>query len=194
MLNEKAKISKRKILVYPFFSLDVYDISEKDFIKNSFIYPSTGAIHKNHLMLLSAWERIYDQGFKPKLSLTIKSLTLELKTEIERLKIKGLDIVNLGEIKFDDLKGIYKKSEYLVYPSLFESFGLPLIEAINYGCKVIASDLPYVYKVISPSAVFNPNDIESFEKSILESMCNELPRSEVLVKNEITEMINFLSE
>ena len=191
-LNERANICKKRTLIYPFFSLDKYDVSKKKFLKNSFIYPSTGAIHKNHLVLLYAWERLFDQGFKPKLSMTIKFPTLELETEIERLKIKGLDIVNLGEMKFDDLKEMYKKNEYLVFPSLFESFGLPMIEAINYGCKVIASNLPYVHEIISPSAVFNPRDEKSIEKSIIKCMNNKLPESEILVKNKINEMIDFL--
>ena len=44
----------------------------------------------------------------------------------------------------------YLSSEFLMFPSLTESFGLGLIEAIECGCKVIGADLPYTYEVCEP--------------------------------------------
>ena len=126
--------------------------------------------------------------------MTIESSSSELEIEIKRLKSKGLNIINLGQLKIDDLKDVYMESEYLIYPSLNESFGLPLIEAVNYGCKVIAADLPYVHEIICPSSVFDPNDAESVKKVVLASMKSKLPDSQVLVKNKIIEIINLLKQ
>ena len=191
-IHERANITLANIIVYPFFNLDYYD-SSKNHIKNSYLYPSAGSIHKNHLLLLSVWEKLYEEGLKPKLSLTIESSSSELEIEIKRLKSKGLNIINLGQLKIDDLKDVYMESEYLIYPSLNESFGLPLIEAVNYGCKVIAADLPYVHEIICPSSV-DPNDAESVKKVVLASMKSKLPDSQVLVKNKIIEIINLLKQ
>ena len=49
--------------------------------------------------------------------------------------------------------------DYLVYPSLVESFGLPLIEAQINHVNIIASDLPYVYDVCKPYLVFDPRSV-----------------------------------
>jgi len=118
---------------------------------------------KNHLTLLKAWEYLYEHhGLSPVLHLTLDQRYDTLIQQITSLQKKGIAIVNHGVISKDELNQLYSKCSYLVFPSLAESFGLPLIEAVQHGCGVLASDLPFVTDVIEPSDQFNPllfNDI-----------------------------------
>jgi len=56
--------------------------------------------------------------------------------------------------------------EALIYPSLFEAYGLPLIEAKKYQMKIIASDLDYCWDFIEPDYFFNPYDVQSITRSV----------------------------
>jgi hypothetical protein len=74
-----------------------------------------------------------------------------------------------------------------------ESFGLPLIESVDSGMKVLAPDLPYVYDVIRPSLTFDPWDKPSIAGAVLMAMKDTIPFPEVVTKNEVNKMIAMLS-
>jgi glycosyltransferase involved in cell wall biosynthesis len=77
---------------------------------------------------------------------------------------------------------------------LAESFGLPLIEAAAAGCKIISSDLPYVFEVVKPSLVFDPNDISSIFKVLNRSTSlDELSPSILKVENKIDLLFDYNS-
>ena len=67
---------------------------------------------------------------------------------INRLKKKNIKIINVGFINKLELDKIYSKSDIFIFPSLFESFGLGLIEAVNAKLDVISSNYEYVFDVI----------------------------------------------
>jgi alpha-1,3-rhamnosyl/mannosyltransferase len=72
-------------------------------------------------------------------------------------KIKGTDLKNriyfTGHIPDDDLKAIYNGAQALVYPSLYEGFGLPVIEAMACGCPVICSNAASMPEVAGNAAI-----------------------------------------
>jgi glycosyltransferase involved in cell wall biosynthesis len=185
-------ISADDCLVYPFF-----DLSEKSITAqkkaNTYLYVSSGASHKNLNRLLDAWLLVYQKGYIPELHLTIPQYEIELINKVNVLVDKGVKVVNHGFIDKTKLSILYAESEYLIFPSLFESFGLPLLEAVTAGCKVIASDLDYTHNVIKPSLVFNPMNIDSIADAIIFSLKNELMPSETKVKNEIDQILKILS-
>jgi len=59
----------------------------------------------------------------------------------------------IGEVPDDDLPGLYSNALAFVYPSLYEGFGLPVLEAMQYGCPVIASRDPAVMEVAGGAAI-----------------------------------------
>ena len=86
------------------------------------------------------------------------------------------------------LRDAYLNSKFLIFPSLNESFGLPLIEATNMGCYTAASSLDYVDEIISPSIKFDPFSIKDISKAILECVNNrslKLSKHESLLSNVI---------
>jgi glycosyltransferase involved in cell wall biosynthesis len=82
----------------------------------------------------------------------------------------------------------------LIYPSVIESFGLPLIESIEFNCKIIASNLDYVKEIVKPSVVFDPFSVSSISNSIdyvIEN--NNIEDSEMLIKNKIDKFIELIN-
>ena len=54
----------------------------------------------------------------------------------------------------------------LIFPSFFESYGLPLVEANHYKLPVIASELDYVRDILDPVETFDPNSAKSISRSV----------------------------
>jgi len=182
----------KDISVIPFFNLPEPAVrNDHEKRTNSYLYVSTGSKHKNHLRLLKVWELLFEEGYVIELGLTVdKKLFPHIHNEIKRLQAKGLNIINYG---FTDPYPLYDKYEYLIFPSLLETLGLPQVEAIKRGCKVIASDLPHTYAIIQPSIVFNPLDVNSIKDAILKSIDNkDLSESRIIIENKIEELINLI--
>ncbi len=135
--------------------------------KFDFIYVASGEAHKNHLNLIKAWKLLFAEGLNPSLALTLSTeLDAELCQYIEKEKMNGLNIHNLGVLSHDDLLAVYGLSGALIYPSSFESFGLPLLEAKEFGLAILAPELDYVRDVINPSETFNPHSPVSISRSV----------------------------
>lgn len=183
-----------KIIEVPFYpELNFSEISIHRQL-GGLLYVSNSAPHKNHYKLIDAFCLSYDLIKKGYLTLTVPLNDSELCNYIQKKIDLGYPIFNLGFIQRSNLAEVYLSHQYLIYPSLSESFGLGLAEAIDGGCKVISSDLPYTYEVCKPSLVFDPNCIESIKLSIQRALNEELPSSQKLINNDISKLINFLVE
>jgi glycosyltransferase involved in cell wall biosynthesis len=180
-----------KIFVVPFFKISDYKKKNSHIQKRGFVYISNGQEHKNHIRLLKSWELLAELGFYPELGLTIEAEKYSVvNNEILRLQQKGLKIVNYG---FTNPYELYEKYEYLIFPSLLETLGLGQVEAINAGCKVVASDLPHTFAVIQPSLVFNPLDVNSIKDAVLYVLNeNRLKESKILINNNIDRLISLI--
>ena len=133
-----------------------------------FIYVASGEPHKNHEALINAWGVLADQGLFPSLALTLAlELSPELCAHVAHVTAsKGLRIQNLGVLPHDRLLEMYRASGALIYPSSFESFGLPLIEARQAGLSVLAPELDYVRDVIDPDETFDPRSPISIARAV----------------------------
>lgn len=133
-----------------------------------FIYVASGEPHKNHQRLLEAWCLLAGEGLFPTLCLTLNKVRFAvLCNEIEMLRQKhGIDVTNAGELSHQQALVLYGKAEALIFPSIFESFGLPLIEARQAGLPVLASELDYVRDVIDPEQTFDPTSPNSIAKAV----------------------------
>jgi glycosyltransferase involved in cell wall biosynthesis len=136
--------------------------------KYDFVYVATGEPHKNHAMLVEAWRILSEEGFRPTLCLTLGSGTApELCRWIEGQKRKyGLQIDITGVAGEGDLTGLYQASAALIYPSTFESFGLPLIEARQAGLPIVAAELDYVRDLVDPEESFDPHSAFSIAHAV----------------------------
>lgn len=133
-----------------------------------FIYVATGEPHKNHRRLIDAWCLLAQDGIFPSLWLTLDANShADLCQWIDRKKARmALRIENLGFQPHEKIRFLYSQVRALIYPSTFESFGLPLLEARQAGLGVIASELDFVRDVLDPEHVFDPHSAVSIARAV----------------------------
>lgn len=84
------------------------------------------------------------------------------------------DILFIGRVSDKELVQIYNQAEIFVYPSLFEGFGLPPVEAMSCGLPVIASDSSSLKEVVGNAGIQVPSeDYREISKQILYVLKNE---------------------
>ena len=90
------------------------------------------------------------------------------------------DIRSLGFVSNEDLPDLYRAAEVFVYPSLYEGFGMPPIEAMACGCPVICSTRGSLGEIVEQAAaIVEPEDISSMAKQ-LDLLANDAPLRERL--------------
>lgn len=79
------------------------------------------------------------------------------------------DVVFLGYIQDDDIPFLYNAADIFLFPSFFEGFGLPPLEAMACGTPVIVSNIPSLVEVVADGAlIIDPKDIDGMAKVILQ--------------------------
>ncbi len=169
-----------RVEICPFFNQDELITEEID-EELEYLYVSSTEPHKMHNNLIKAWILLKEMGYLPSLTLITganenSALLLKLKEVIEH---ESLNVKIINSCPRQKTLGYIKKSKALVFPSIMESFGLPLIEASILGTRIISSDLPYVYEVCTPVAVFDPRDPSSIAKVIANDIKTYNSRFEV---------------
>lgn len=105
-------------------------------------------------------------------------LSNALAAEAERLGVAGA-VKFLGYVPDDDLAALFTGTEALVFPSLFEGFGLPPIEAMACGTPVIATQAPAMDEVLAGAALFVPlRDPAAIARAACELLDSPVRRAE----------------
>ena len=192
-LINSFSIKAKQIQVLPIFELEKRQDNKK--IKNKFLYVSNFSDHKNHFKLFNAFVDVSDKIKEiVELHLTLDKKKFNKSFYSKGIIPKNLNIINHGVINENDIIKLYSSSEFLIYPSLNESFGLPLVEAVSFDCKVLASELDYVDQVITPSLTFNPHSVQSISNTIFKAISREQKRSEIIIENKIDTFVEYISE
>ncbi len=158
-------------------------------VRDEFVFISNPSPQKNYPRLLDAWEYLLEKDITPCLHVTIDDTAPQLIERVKELNARGARIVNHVYV---DPRELYFNCPYLIFPSVIESFGLPLIEAVDSGMKVIASNINYVYDVVTPSLTFDPYDKVAIADAVLKAMDPDLPFSSIVTKNEVDKLVNLL--
>lgn len=147
------------------------------------LYPGKRGGYKNFTVLLAALAQVKAKG-----GLTLlcvggeKGLSKAHAEQARKLGILGLvrRVENLTE---EDLVLAYNCAAALVYPSLCEGFGLPVIEAMACGTPVIASDIPALRESCGDAAVLaDPGNPSAFADAIDMVLCDQTFRKELIYK------------
>ena len=125
-------------------------------------YPASFLSHKNHSRAFQALNQVYDK-LGPLLTLYCTISSQELSSIYSRPGI----VVPLGRLSRSEVFDYYQICDYLFFPSLCESLGLPLLESASFNLPVVASDLDYVYESCTPVRTFNPYSVLAITTSLL---------------------------
>lgn len=194
----KANFNKIRVKKMPFYNdLDLIGLNHQyitDF-DYDFFYPATPDIHKNYFRLFEA-VRILGREKKIKVCVTIDKKSVEYVEKMNEINddLKFEAIINVGRVSKADVLNLYMKSKAMVFPSLEESLGLPLIEAAYISCPIVGSDLPYIYDVVENPIVFDPlnvKDIADKMNDFLEGKFGKINQRNK-IENKIDEILDYL--
>lgn len=80
---------------------------------------------------------------------------------------KNTRIHTLGYVPYVDLPGIYAGASAFIFPSLYEGFGIPPLEAMAVGCPVVTSNVSSLPEVVGDAAIqINPRDVDEAVKAL----------------------------
>jgi glycosyltransferase involved in cell wall biosynthesis len=122
------------------------------------LYPANAWPHKNHTRLFEAFVRVRRE--RPELRLVLTGAGHQGLSLPEGAESRG-------HVSLDELVELYRSAAALVYPSLYEGFGIPCVEAMACGCPVAASNVASLPEVCGDAAVyFDPLEPESIAQGI----------------------------
>ena len=192
-IHIKYSFKKSAIHVLPFYQLDLPQTGNINKIDLNFCYISSGAPHKNHIRLLEAWVRINQKYPTATLHLTVDQESYPDLSGIVS-KLDGANVINHQVISRQAVAELFAKSEYVIYPSLAESFGLGLVESVSFNCKILAADYSYTHSSIVPHDTFDPKSVDSIEACIRRQLSNSnlVNKTEILCENKMEIIIKKL--
>jgi len=155
-----------KIRVIPYKNIDVVKVETDTNDVKGFLYVASDEPHKNHINLVKAWKLLGEEGIRPPLYLTIDDGTELTRFITSFVKQYGLDIQIKSTLPREELMSYYRRVKALIFPSFFESFGIPLIEANNFDLPIIAAELDYVRDFIKPAETFDPSSPRSIARAV----------------------------
>ena len=109
-------------------------------------------------------------------------LAHEIFDEVKRQRWAD-DVILTGYVADEDLPALYRTASAFVYPSLFEGFGLPPLEAMACGTPVVTSAVSSLPEVAGAAALLiDPNDEQALAGAMIEIVNNESLRAELREK------------
>jgi glycosyltransferase involved in cell wall biosynthesis len=145
------------------------------------LYLGINKPHKNLVFLLQVFSQL-----KTELKLVLAGKEdpryPQAREEAERLDL-GDSVVFLGEVADRDLPALYNAAEVFVFPSLYEGFGLPVLEAMACGTPVVCSNTSSLPEIVADAAVtVDPLDGEAWVAALKELEEKEALRAEMREK------------
>jgi glycosyltransferase involved in cell wall biosynthesis len=146
-------------------------------------FPGNTWTHKNHRAALQALQHLKDKhDLKPLLVCTgtPKEAHDELLALSARLGVEA-QFRFLGYCPQEDLPALYQQAVALVFPSLFEGFGMPVVEAMYCGCPVICSNTTSLPEVGGEAAYYiDPLDPEMLAEAIFQVISDPALRQDLI--------------
>lgn len=162
--------------------INIEDVNEFDINHEYFhlIYPATPHSYKCHRTLFEALANLRENNSdiynKIRLHITIsKNESMYIDDLVNKYDVEDI-IIYEGRIPHSDLLSLYKASDVLVFPSILETLGLPLLEAAAFGMPIIVSDLEYSREVLNSynGAIFvDSKDVKSWATEIQKIFINK---------------------
>lgn len=181
LIDEVPNARKKTSIIYEAASLTYDPITVKNSLnKNYLLFVGTLEPRKNLPRLLEAYSFL-PSYIKEKYSLYIVGGRgwgkVNVESLIERFNIKKY-VKILGYLSDKDLAKTYQNASLLVMPSLYEGFGLPLLEAMNAGVPVVTSNISSMPEIVGKAAILvDPYCIKSIKEGVKKVLTDQKLRS-----------------
>lgn len=132
-------------------------------------YPATSYPHKNHLTLLESIAILRDRGTRIPLVCTggVTDFHSHIRDGIEKLRLED-QVHFLGYLPPLDVHVLYRRAHCLIFPTLFEGWGMPIFEAFRSRLPVACSDIPVVNELARDAAIsFDPQHPEAIAEALM---------------------------
>lgn len=151
------------------------------------LLPGGNSPHKNMLRAIRGFD-LFNAQFGDSYKLVITSFYSS--ENIARMKALSSNIVLTGEIDDTELHQLYESADLILFPSLDEGLGLPILEAVGYGKPVACSDIS-IFKEISSDAFsfFDPYNVDNIAEAIVDALgvdAKERQRRYLKIKRKYT--------
>lgn len=175
-IEKFCNVNPRKIFVVPNGFLTLNRQENIDIQPNSYPYLlyvcSTHYPYKNLTKLFQAYKLI-SQSFPHRLIIVGKSVArFNNKIQQELLNLALTDKVSLqAGLSSCKLSDLYRNADLFVYPSLYEGFGIPPLEAMSVGVPVVASNTSSIPEVCGDAAIYvDPYSVNSIANGIIRGL------------------------
>jgi glycosyltransferase involved in cell wall biosynthesis len=186
---DKISVIHEGVEDYNKFTIEEYKIDTKFKFKDPyFLFIGTLEPRKNLVRLITAFNQFLqktdNKNFKLVLAgkkgwkyedifKTIKNLNLEDK------------VIYIGYVSLAEKVYLLKKAYCFVFPSLYEGFGLPILEAMNLGLPIITSNVASIPELVIDNALLiEPRDINSIKKALLKIANDNRLRVDLIEKGK----------
>jgi glycosyltransferase involved in cell wall biosynthesis len=194
---ERFEVDESKVIVVPPVVVPAVPVSEAarhgvretlglpgDFV----LYPAATYPHKNHLMLVRAFAQV---AAEHEVTLVLTGATgagawgSALSTEADLVALADRLGVServriLGYLPREQLLALYAEAAMLVFPSRFEGFGLPVVEAMAAGCPILAADATALPELVEGAGLLiDPDDVDEWARQIGRVLGKQTRREEL---------------
>ncbi len=158
-----------------------FNIKKSDFI----LYVGNNKSHKNIMSLIKAYANIKNRSENFSDLVLTCTITREVQDFIHE-NLLDENIKFIGNISDDELILLYSYSLFFICPSLYEGFGLPVLEAMSCGCPVTCSNTTSLPEVAGNAALyFEPSDISDIELAMEKMYQDSSLREELSLKGKL---------
>jgi glycosyltransferase involved in cell wall biosynthesis len=166
-----------------------HDVRETYGLNGDFVlYPAATYPHKNHLMLVRAFAEV---AAEHEATLVFTGATgagqwgsaLSTEADIAALAAKlgiAARVRTLGYLPREQLQTLYAEAALLAFPSRFEGFGLPVVEAMAAGCPVLAADATALPELVEGAGLLiDPDDVDEWARQLGRVLAKPTRREEL---------------
>ena len=176
------KVPENKIeVVYNAVSQEFIDLANSNYQNNYGEYilaVSSLNPRKNFKSLIQAFNKLKLK--ETKLLIVGEKNNIYANPQFNNIIQGNPDTIFTGYVTDKELVGLYKNAKLFVFPSLYEGFGIPPLEAMACGCPTIVSDVASIPEVCSDASYYvDPEDVNSIADGIYEILKNESLQTEL---------------
>lgn len=157
-----------------------YNLPDRYILFVGNIYPG-----KNYSNIVKALKLIKTKTGSSIKLVSVGTLRWDYDKDFQEVKTLGLtdDIQFTGWVEQDDLPAIYSLADVFLFPSLYEGFGIPIVEAMACGCPVVTSNTGACPEVAGSAAkLVDPKDVNDIADGVIDILTNNILRKKLIAQ------------